>query len=179
MTTTKRYERKAITGAKGWQVNAAGIVYRSRHIQPITNVLGGLPSIDLGRMYRSYIPSSGLFPYEWKVSRELCPHHRLLEEIVAYEFHGRPHWKTQCVHHLDGDDWNCRADNLRWGPIPEFEDDALLLDTIKMMRRPNTSGKGAEARRTTPTTTLPRLHFVEALNVPGMIPTKGFHEANH
>ncbi|MCU1695736.1 MAG: hypothetical protein JWR34_1799 [Mycobacterium sp.] len=180
MTTTKRYERKAITGAKGWQVNAAGVVSRSRHEQTVTNSIAGLPSINLRNTYAGRIPSTGLFRYPSKVSKELCPYHRLLEEIVAYEFHGPPRdWETQRVGHLDGDDWNCHADNLRWEQLDLGDEEDELMNTIRMMRRPNRSGKGAEARRTTPTTSLQRLHFVEALNVPGMIPKKGLYEAIH
>ena len=51
---TKRYERKDITGAEGWEVNAAGDVYGWRHKQEVTNVLAGLPSIDMGPSPREF-----------------------------------------------------------------------------------------------------------------------------
>jgi hypothetical protein len=172
--TKRRFPRKDITGAPGWEVNAAGIVYRSRHIQPITNCLAGLPSVDLGREYTGPIPSAGLFPRGAKVSKELCPTHRLLEEIVAYEFLGRPaHWGKR-VAHLDGDDWNCAADNLRWISLPRFDEDAELMRSIMLMRRDDRSGRGAR-KKMIPTKPVQRLHFVTALNVPGRnpVPSKG------
>jgi hypothetical protein len=129
----------------------------------------GLPSVDLGREYTGPIPSAGLFPRYAKVSQDLHPTHRLLEEIVAYEFLGPPeHWGMRAAH-LDGDNWNCRADNLM--SLPSFDEDAELMRSIRLMRRGNRSGRGAEARKATSTKPVQRLHFVTALNLPGMIPT--------
>jgi hypothetical protein len=169
---TQRYKRKDISGAKGWQVNAAGIVYRSKDKQEVTNVLGGLPSIDFQGKYRGTIPSTGLFRHPAKVAPELHPQHRLLEEVVAIAFHGRPgyNWPiTKCVGHRDGNDWNCAAANLYWKDLDPFDDDAEIMRTIWLMRRENRSGRGAEARRTISTKVARRYDFVTALNVPALL----------
>src|ERR1700722_11702119 len=112
MAPARRYERRKVTGAQGWEVNSQGVAYKHRHIQPITDELAGLPTLDLGKDYKGPIPSASL------QSSRYDPH-RLLEEIVAWEFLGPAHGGVRglggmMVVHLDGDSWNCAADNLSW-----------------------------------------------------------------
>jgi hypothetical protein len=170
----KRFKRKDISGAKGWEVNAAGHVYCWRDKQEVTNVLAGLPSIDMGPHYKGPAPRSGLLQRSAEVSKELHQRHRLLEEIVAIAFLGAPckNWAiTMRVGHSDGNDWNCAAANLYWTHLDEYDDDAEFLRYVWLMRRPNHSGKGAEARRTLPSKTPSMLFFSTALNLPGLLPT--------
>jgi len=173
VTADKRHKRKDITGAKNWKISAAGIAYHNEREQPTTYYLAGLPSVDLSPEYGGPIPSAGLHPRLAKVDPALHPTYRLVEEVVAFEFLGRPcsNWpSTMCVVHLDGDKRNCYASNLRWARI-EFDDDELLKRDLALMQRPNHTGKGSEARRAAPTKPAPRLLFVSAHNIPGMIPT--------
>src|SRR6185437_1479136 len=85
--TKQRFPRRSITGTDGsWEVNSAGIIYRHRHIQPISKDIAGLPTIDFGNKHindKCVIPA-----YNGPVSSAgSADTQRLLDEIVCFEFH--------------------------------------------------------------------------------------------
>jgi hypothetical protein len=123
-----RFERRPITGARGGEVNEAGIAYKHGKKMLVSKNIAGLPTIDLGKGYIGPIRPSGEYYFEDDSGSATWDTDRLLEEIVCYEFHGAPQhgFKLSWVHHLDGDDNNNHADNLCW------------------MWDPNTVGKYAE-----------------------------------
>jgi hypothetical protein len=181
----KRYERKDITGAEHWEVNAAGRVYRNRREKDITYWLGGLPSVDLGESYVGPLLGSNGGIRRWgpdeddqkESGEDLHCHHRLIDEIVALEFIGKPRWgwaRTR-VGHRDGDQRNNFRENLYYKRMLEVDAHIRRKRLQNLMRCENRSGRGlfavggdfGLAKVTRPSH---QLLFVGAPNIPGMIP---------
>ena len=131
---SKRLKISGTPDGEGWQVNAAGIIYRHRNVQPIIYAIAKSPTIDLGPGYNGPVLANGHAlncpgcaweqdPPRWPAGRpqRRPPSHqrstlRLLDEIVLYEFAGAPPhgWAASYAHHLDRDVDNCSAENLVW-----------------------------------------------------------------
>jgi hypothetical protein len=90
--------RKPILGIPGYKINAAGIPWKWDREMRIEQGIAGLPVIFI-------------------FGEEL-----LLDEVVARAFFGPPpiNIRGMTVVHFDGDDFNCRVDNLAWRECPEW-----------------------------------------------------------
>jgi hypothetical protein len=135
----RRFPRRDIAGAAGWQISANGAAHKHRKPQPTEHEeFPQFPTLDVGKDYKGcLLPASdrkGLL---------------LLDEIVCFAFNGLPSvpefllpyqghlrmghmlWWSHVIHH-DGDAWNCAADNLEWSA-----DDELLQHTIRSIMWPD------------------------------------------
>jgi hypothetical protein len=158
------YPRRDIRGLpESWQINAAGIVYRHRRVQPLTPTL--LPAVDLLGEYRGPLLPPGCAEDcpgcnpTWrrrpdadpKWSGCLCPlctedgpepphvasTERLVSELVCHTFHGPPKSgiAASTVRHIDGDLDNCHADNLCWA-LDEIRQQWQETQKIRILMRP-------------------------------------------
>lgn len=164
-------------GADGWQVNGRGDLFKHmRRKQPYTRT--GMPVIYLGDDYHG--PLLPAYEHHGEV---------FLDEIVALAFHGFPRvealrwWPTtgyaignnghvangMLVHHYDGDQENCRRDNLVWTADGEFfsVDAAKLLRPtgLTVRRKPSGEFPFSPSRRDEP-------RFTGSDNLPGWTPTE-------
>jgi hypothetical protein len=107
--TTERFERRPIEGAPGYQISADGTARKWNRRIPITKNLGGFPTVNIGGI------------------------DRLLDEIVAFAFHGRPPYdiRGMTVTHFDANPFNCAADNIAWRVDPEW---LTKHQTLPLMR---------------------------------------------
>ncbi|MGO9351949.1 MAG: hypothetical protein ACLP3C_14425 [Mycobacterium sp.] len=185
--------RRKISGTPdegGWQVNAAGIIYRHRKVQPIIYAIAKSPSVDLGPGYSGPVLTHGHClncpgcawernPPKWRADRpERCPpsHQRstlrLLDEIVLYEFAGAPPngWAASYAHHLDRGVDNCCIENLVWmadGAYLDERDFRVVAGWMKPAhRRPPKLGA-----RNTGNYSAAQPIFTGSSSVPGHIPT--------
>lgn len=110
----RRFPRRDVSGAPGWQVNSAGVLFHNRREAIITDSIAGWPTVDMGRDYAGPILPAG--------NQGCSERLRLVDEIVAYEFCERPDVGLRGCHvlHLDGDMSNCHPENLRWAPSPAY-----------------------------------------------------------
>lgn len=149
--------RRVIKGFKdeSWKLSADARVYRHWRRQPITNLIGYLPTVDLGAGYHGPVPAPGCAKdcpkCRWLNSPDptgIEPglHRpsslRLLDELVVYAFHDLPtgfSWETWRPRHIDGNAWNCRADNLEW--TVDLSDAAYL--TLREAERRQKRGRYA------------------------------------
>ncbi|WP_141120196.1 hypothetical protein [Mycobacterium malmoense] len=115
----------------GWEANELGIIYRHDHIQPITNLICGLPTVDVGPHYFGPVPRPG--------DAEDCKNLRLLEELVCHAFHrSPPNWRCAQALHANGDDGDCTAANLSWAQTdPEYAEWQGELACRALMRAAN------------------------------------------
>jgi hypothetical protein len=120
----KRSERRQIEGASGHTISADGIPRRWSRLIEITKDVAGLPTITLDS--HAYL-------------RPIDTCYYLLDEIVCYEFNGRPSTPLAAVTvtHFDGDMLNCRADNLAWRVDPEWLERQNHIQTLRTMPRVN------------------------------------------
>lgn len=169
----KRHPRRPITGlSDGWQVNSAGIIYRFRRVQPITKHIGGLPTIGLDKNYRGPVPPAGGDTTEDDGDTE-----RLLDEIVCFEFHGYPRsFVGSLVQHLDGDDNNCEADNLRWLVDDEYAE-AVENQKYRRFMRPDFLPNRV-VRLPVRTRPSQQTLYVNSDDIPGYLPVPAIRKEN-
>ena len=161
--------RQEIVGARGWEVNSLGHVFKNRRRQPISHNIAGLPTVNLGDDYRGPLRPMGDVDlwrsdyFEDDYLSEDNPGDRLLDEIVTLAFHGKPpcHYRWVRVHHLDGDEHNCVAANLSWVIDAEYD-----LAVMRGHMRPGTLSRHNDHGEL-PTRGLQRLDFVGSNNIPG------------
>lgn len=181
-----RSRRVSITGfeeALRWEVNEAGVIYRQRHRQPITNLIHYLPTVDVGPTYAGPVPPPGCAADCPGCRGDGAKHKpstlRLVEEIVCYQFHGAPSsWNACRVVHHDGDDGNCSAGNLSWIADAEYlqrQDELVYRRFMRPSNLPPSRAKGIAgsngllvAHKVGNSEPL----FTGSSNVPGHLPTR-------
>lgn len=101
-----------VDASPGYEISADGTPRKWNRRMEISKGPGGLPTIEV----------DGL--------------ERLLDEVVAYAFQGRPerHISGMTVVHVDGDGWNCAASNLAWRVDPDWETRQWQRWHTKLMR---------------------------------------------
>ncbi|GBE65996.1 hypothetical protein MFM001_24580 [Mycobacterium sp. MFM001] len=160
-----RFRRRKITGLDGWEVSAAGVIYHNRRVVSITDAIAGLPTVDLGHDYYGPVPAPG---------RDSTL--RLLDELVAFQFHGEPPfgWPAARVRHKNGDVQDCSAGNLIWEADEEF----LEWRDFKFHKRlltpdhlPNRVVISPVGRRSNRPMLLKQPIYVGSASVPGNLPT--------
>jgi hypothetical protein len=185
-------EERPITGAQGYTVREDGIVKQhGKRVEPeeiglwrankhknghkfrtrsqlaifIPNYHGLVPSIGRTRDTTWWAPESV------PVDRDCLL--RPLDEIVAYEFLPRPHFMSSMkLLHLNGDDQNCEASNLKWLRVYSDEPGDFLKSQGITMSPPDRTGTVYRRRfEGPPTKPYRELNFVESNNVPGNLPT--------
>jgi hypothetical protein len=107
MTTQRRNERRSIEGAPGYQISADGTPRKWNRRLPITKDLGELPTVNIGGI------------------------DRLLDEIVAFAFHGRPPYDIRGMTVTHFNIWNCAASNIAWRVDPEWLTKHLTLPLMR------------------------------------------------
>jgi hypothetical protein len=174
-----RHARAEIRGADGWEVNTAAQIFNNRRKQPITNLIAYWPTVDLGYDYRGPVPPPGIDP-DWRddahPERTRMSTLRLVDEIVAYAFHGDPPygWRASSVHHKDGDYWNCHADNLAWTVNEAFvlwKSSTMTRNLLRPHNLPRYVRIGVVGRQSNRTMLEPPTLHTSAPNIPGHIPT--------
>jgi hypothetical protein len=147
-------KRRVIQGLpEPWKVNSNGVVYHWRKKQPISNLLGYLPTVDLGKEYRGPIPTTGCADdcplCRWntgKGGREAAAHKGgstlyPLADVVLHAFDGPPDDRICAPVYLDGKPWkpgnvpNCPIENLRWETLAEAKANTAWLHCQRSMRR--------------------------------------------
>jgi hypothetical protein len=157
-------KRLDLTDARGWQVSSAGVIYKNMRLVEVMSI-AGWPAVDLGSYLGPIPPAFIGDPRLW-----------LLDEIVCYEFHGKPPqgFEGAVVMHKDGDESNCAADNVDWATDKSWGEayDRLIqkkqtewLMKVDLPRRVYKTKEGRFTNRPPSTPT-----FVNANNVPGWIP---------
>ncbi|GAA2792314.1 hypothetical protein [Mycolicibacterium pallens] len=142
-------ERRDIVGLPNWSVNSDGIVRHHWKIQPITNQLAGLPTVDLTADYLGPIPSPGcvedcprcLWMNDSHMGKNAAPIRflgdptgrpaahkystlRLLDEVVLLAFDRPPgNWRTARPYYIDGSPWKAPGvPNCRADNLKWWED---------------------------------------------------------
>lgn len=124
--------KRRVCGAPGYIVSADGTLRRNNRPVAISYNTAGLPTVDLGENYEGPVlpPGAAFTQTEHGTTERLrAEGERLLDEIVALEFHGPPPdgFKYSRVLHLDGRMWNCAATNLAW----KMDDDAAAIVNLR------------------------------------------------
>jgi hypothetical protein len=153
-----RFPLKGADPAEHWQINTAGLFYRKGTKQAITHDYAGLPTIDLGHGYGGPVPKPGcceeckLCLYQHSSGAHEAPRpyrheastKRLVEEVVCFQFHGKPPhgWDASRVHHIDGNAEHNTPENLTW------KTDQEVLEWRQFVRHKGLLRPGSRTRGT-------------------------------
>jgi hypothetical protein len=123
----------------------------------LTNV-HGLTTVDLGDDYTGPVPAAYGYGTE-----------RLVDEIVCFEFHGEAPdgFRASRPHHIDGNNYNSRADNLVW-VVDEVHAELRDYKETKRLMRPDFLPNRVVRDIGTGRCSDPL--FVSANNTPGWVP---------